>query len=83
MCNLPIIFYAYPAAFLMLLAISITLNGCMLWVRFRERRAVKLTACSEDMAMSGLRKFMDKSIEESIRLNCRPGGVIWQLIKRG
>lgn len=39
MCNLSIMFYAYPTAFLMLLVISITLNGCMLWVRLRERKA--------------------------------------------
>ncbi len=39
MCNLPILFYAYPAAFLILLAVSITLNACMLWVRLRERKA--------------------------------------------
>ena len=83
MCNLPIMFYAYPAAFLMLLAISITLNACMLWVRLRERKAGAVSADSKEIAMSDLRKIMDKSIEESIRLSCRPGGAIWQAIRRG
>lgn len=40
-------------------------------------------ALSNEATVSELRKFIDKSIEESIRLNCRPGGVIWQLTKRG
>ena len=34
-------------------------------------------------AMSDLRKLIDKSIEESIGLNCRPGGAIWQAIRCG
>ena len=83
MCNLSIMFYAYPTAFLMLLVISITLNGCMLWVRLRERKAGAVSVDSKEISMSDLRKIMDKSIEESIRLNCRPGGAIWQAIRRG
>lgn len=39
-------------------------------------------ALSNEVTASELRKIIDKSIEESIRLNCRPGGVIWQLTKR-
>ena len=37
MCNLPLVFFAYPTAFFMLLAISITLNGCMLWARAKGK----------------------------------------------
>ncbi|MDZ4029971.1 hypothetical protein U0868_00165 [Kluyvera ascorbata] len=40
-------------------------------------------AAKQEEAMSDLRKLIDKSIEESIRLNCRPGGAIWQAIRRG
>lgn len=40
-------------------------------------------AAKQAEAMSDLRKLIDKSIEESIRLNCRPGGAIWQAIRRG
>lgn len=40
-------------------------------------------AAKQAEAMSDLRKLIDKSIEESIRLNCRPGGAIWQITKRG
>ncbi|MEB6387789.1 hypothetical protein [Kluyvera ascorbata] len=40
-------------------------------------------AAKQEEAMSDLRKLIDKSIEESIRLNCRPGGAIWQATKRG
>lgn len=45
--------------------------------------AILKNALSNETTASELRKFIDKSIEESIRLNCRPGGVIWQLTKRG
>lgn len=40
-------------------------------------------AAKQEEAMSDLRKLIDKSIEESIRLNCRPGGAIWKAIRRG
>ncbi|HFF8547176.1 TPA: hypothetical protein ACGEYS_000654 [Kluyvera cryocrescens] len=40
-------------------------------------------AAKQAEAMSDLRKLIDKSIVESIRLNCRPGGAIWQAIIRG
>ncbi|HGH3373774.1 TPA: hypothetical protein ACJIK4_003293 [Kluyvera cryocrescens] len=40
-------------------------------------------AAKQAEAMSDLRKLIDKSIVESIRLNCRPGGAIWQAIRRG
>lgn len=45
--------------------------------------AIMQNALANEMTASELRKIIDKSIEESIRLNCRPGGVIWQLTKRG
>ena len=37
MCSASLIFYSLPTAFLSLLVVSITLNGCMLWARLKNK----------------------------------------------
>ncbi|OAT23518.1 hypothetical protein M977_00427 [Buttiauxella gaviniae ATCC 51604] len=37
MCSLPFAFYALPTTFLMLLMVSIALNACMLWARYKNK----------------------------------------------
>lgn len=59
--------------------ISINIEGILKNVMENTASA----AAKQEEAMSDLRKIIDKSIEESIRLNCRPGGAIWQAIRRG
>lgn len=59
--------------------ISINIEGILKNVMENTASA----AAKQEEAMSDLRKIIDKSIEESIRLNCRSGGAIWQAIRRG